>query len=169
VIARLARALRGFRGHPAHPALTDVTVGAWTVVAAASAAGLLGFAERRMADAAFVAAVVTLVSTLLTIPTGAVDYARIERGTPLRRTASLHWVIQIWATTVLLVATALLDPGPRSTAMPSIGGWLAVGSWLVMVFGSWVGGALVTVHGMRVLNEPDMPTGQAIKPKYPPD
>ena len=119
-----------------------------------------------MADAAFVAGVVTLISTLLTIPTGAADYVRIERGTQLRRTATLHWVVQVWATSILLVATALLDQGP---AMPVLGASLAIVSWFVMVFGSWVGGALVTVHGMRVLNEPDMPTKQAISPKLPTD
>lgn len=159
-------ALRGFRGHPAHPALTDVTVGAWTVAAAASGAGLLGVAERRMVDAAFVAGVVTLISTLLTIPTGAADYVRIDRGTQMRRTATLHWVVQVWATSILLAATALLGDGP---AMPVLGASLVIASWVAMVFGSWVGGALVTVHGMRVLNEPGMSTKDAITPKLPPD
>ncbi|MDQ4005336.1 MAG: DUF2231 domain-containing protein [Actinomycetota bacterium] len=164
----LVAALRGFRGHPAHPALTDVTVGAWTVNAVAAVCGLLGFLDVRMVDVAYISGVITLASILLTIPTGAVDYVRIERGSSMRRTATLHWVVQIWATSILLVATGLLgsNDGVRDPVLAEV---LSVAGWLVMVFGSWVGGAMVTVHGMRVLNEPNMPTAEAISPKFPPD
>jgi uncharacterized membrane protein len=165
----LVAALRGFRGHPAHPALTDVTVGAWTVQVVAAVCGLLGFLETRMLDVAYISGVITLASILLTIPTGAVDYVRIERGSQMRRTATLHWVVQVWATSILLVATGLLGSANDSAREPLLAEVLSVAGWLVMVFGSWVGGAMVTVHGMRVLNEPDMPTGEAISPKFPPD
>ena len=164
----LVLALRGFRGHPAHPALTDVTVGAWTVHAVGAACGLLGFLEARMVDVAYISGIITLASILLTIPTGAVDYVRIERGSTMRRTATLHWVIQVWASSILLVATALLGSATGEGGL-LFAELLAIAGWLVMVFGSWVGGALVTVHGMRVLNEPDMETRKAISPKFPPD
>ena len=161
--------LRGFRGHPAHPPLTDVTVGAFTVNAVAVVCGLIGFQEARMLDLAFLSAVVTLVAAALTILTGLVDYVRIPRGSSMRRTASLHWVVQVSSTSVLLVATALLQPGSNDGQMPLVGAVLALAAWLLMAFGAWVGGALVTVHGMRVLNEPDAPTRDAISPHFPPD
>lgn len=168
-MSRLVQALRGFRGHPAHPALTDVTVGAWTVHVVAAVCALAGFLERRMLDVAFISGVITLGSTLLTIPTGAVDYVRIERGSTMRRTASLHWVVQIWSTAVLLVATAIIESSRSGPGEPLLGEVLAIVAWTSMVFGSWVGGALVTGHGMRVLNEPGMSTREAIEPKLPPD
>ncbi|MDQ3991433.1 MAG: DUF2231 domain-containing protein [Actinomycetota bacterium] len=165
----LARLLRGWRGHPAHPPLTDVTMGASTVGAVAVIAGLLGFLEARMVNLAFLALAVGLISSVLTILTGVVDYVRIARGSPLRRTATLHWVVQVIATAMFLVAAALLQPARNAGAMPWGGGLVALAAWAALTFGSWVGGALVFVHGMRVLGEPDAPTREALKPKWPPD
>ena len=165
----LANALRGWRGHPLHPPLTDVTVGAFTVAAVAVIVGLLGFLEARMLDVAFLASVVGLVSSAFTILTGTVDFVRIERGSPMRRTGTLHWVVQVVSTAMFLAATALLQPGRNDGAMPLGGGLLLLGAWVVLTFGAWVGGGLITYHGMRVVNRPDAPTREAIKPKFPPD
>ena len=165
----LVNMLRGFRGHPAHPPLTDITVGAFTVNAVSVVAGLLGFKEARMIDLAYLSGVLTLAVAALTILTGLVDFVRIPRGSSMRRTATLHWVVQVSSTSALLVATALLRPATNDGQMPIVGAITALGAWIVMAFGAWVGGALVTVHGMRVLNKPDASTREAIAPHFPPD
>lgn len=161
--------LRGFRGHPIHPPLTDVTVGAYTVTTLVAILGWAGVAEERMASLAYVAIVVALISSAVTVLTGFADYLRIPRGTPLRRTANVHWVTMVCATAVFLVAAVLLQDA-YDTGTVSLGAAATtLGGWLVMTFGAWVGGAIVFVHGMRVLNAVDMPTGEALKPHLPPD
>ena len=161
--------LRGFRGHPIHPPLTDITIGAYTVATLVVLLGWAGLAERRLASFAYAAIVVALISSVLTVVTGLADYLRIPRGTPLRRTAAIHWVVMVWATAVFLVAAVLLRNAYETSHITLAAALVTVAGWLTMTFGAWVGGTIVFVHGMRVLKERDVPTGQALKPHLPPD
>lgn len=160
---------RGFRGHPIHPPLTDVVVGAFTVAVVAVVVGWVGFLEARMVDVAFLASVVGLVAALPTATTGFVDYLRMPRGSSLRRTTTLHWVAMVLSVAVFTAGAALLQPGDAGGRMPILGGAVVVGGWVVLLFGSWVGGGIVFHHGMRVLGDAEVSTREAIRPKLPPD
>jgi uncharacterized membrane protein len=94
-VPRGGRLLRGPAGHPIHPPLTDVVIGALTIGTAAAVVGWIGLAEEAAADAAFVAIVGGLIAAIPTAVAGLVDYLIIPRGTPLRRAAAIHWVVNV--------------------------------------------------------------------------
>lgn len=122
-----------------------------------------------MVDAAFLALVVGLIAAVPTALTGLVDYVRIDRGTPWRRTAFIHWVSMAFGVTVFLVAGALMKSGYNTGEISPLAAIVTLIGWAVLLFGGWVGGAIVFVYGMRVLNKPETPTSEAIAIKFPPD
>jgi len=164
VFARLLRLFRGFDGHPPHPPLTDATIGTFTVGAAAAILGWLGVEERGMAAAAFLAIVLGLIFALPTVVTGFADYLEISRGTPLWRTATLHWLAMVFAVTTFLIAAALLHDGWDSGDVSGAGALVAIVAEGLLTLGGWIGGTIVFVHGMRVVNRLDLPTRRALSP-----
>jgi uncharacterized membrane protein len=164
LLRSLLRLVRGTDGHPSHPPLTDATIGALTVGVVAAVLGWLGLAEDGMAAAAFLAIVLGLVFSLPTIVTGFVDYLEISRGTPLWRTATLHWLAMVSAVGAFLVAAALLYDGWDSGEVSGAGVLVALAAEALLTLGGWIGGTIVFVHGMRVVNRLDLPTRKAISP-----
>lgn len=158
--------LRGFRGHPSHPPLTDLSIGAYSAGTIAFVIGGLGFAEEKMAWAGFVAIAVGLVSALPTVLTGFLDYIQIPRGTGMRRTANIHWVLMVLATSVYVVTEAFAQKAFDTGQLEPITVILSVVAFLLLGGGGWMGGTIVYVYGMRVHNEdPDHPASEAAKPK----
>jgi uncharacterized membrane protein len=165
VLARLLDILRGPEGHPSHPPLTDVTIGAFTVGVVAAVLGWLGIEEDGMAATAFVAIVLGLVFSLPTISTGFVDYLQISRGTPLWRTATAHWLAMVSAVATFLIAAALLRKGPESGEISAAGAVVGIAAAAMLTLGGWLGGTVVFVHGMRVLDASGIRTRDAVSPK----
>jgi uncharacterized membrane protein len=164
MLERLRRLLRGTDGHPSHPPLTDVTIGTFTVGVVAAVLGWIGIEEDGMAATAFLAIVLGLVFSLPTIVTGFVDYLEISRGTPLWRTATIHWLAMVFAVATFLVAAALLHDGWSSGDVSGAGAIVAIGAEVLLTLGGWIGGTIVFVHGMRVLNLLHLPARKAISP-----
>jgi uncharacterized membrane protein len=164
VLARLRNLVRGTEGHPSHPPLTDATIGAFTVGVVAALLGWLGIEEEGMAAVAFLAIVLGLVFSIPTIVTGFVDYLEISRGTPLWRTATLHWLAMVSAVSTFLVAAALLHDGWSSGEVSGAGAIVAIAAEGLLALGGWIGGAIVFVHGMRALDLQDLPTRKAVSP-----
>jgi uncharacterized membrane protein len=164
VLRWLLRLVRGPEGHPSHPPLTDATIGTYTVGTAAAILGWLGVEEAGMASAALLAIVLGLVFSLPTLVTGFVDYLQISRGTPLWRTATLHWLAMVTAVATFLVGAALLQDGWASGDVSGAAVLVALAAEVLLVAGGWIGGAIVFVHGMRVVNRVDLPTRNAVSP-----
>jgi uncharacterized membrane protein len=139
-------------------------IGALTIGTAAAVLGWIGLAEEAAADAAFVAIIGGLIAAAPTAFTGFLDYLRIPRGTPLRRAAAIHWVVNIWSLATFTVAAVLLEPGPGTGTVSVSGAVVAVVAWLLLLVGGYVGGTIVFTYGMRVLAESDTPTAKALRP-----
>jgi uncharacterized membrane protein len=160
--------LKGLAGHPLHPSLTDVTLGAYTFAAAMAVLSRLGVSEHNTATAWWLALIAGLVATGPTALTGFVDWLDISRGTPLWRTATLHLGVMLSAT-VIFAVTAGAGHGDYVDGTVSGGSLiLTIVGYLVLATGGWLGGAIVFVHGMRVLSLVDEPTKRAVSPMpYP--
>lgn len=156
--------ITGLPGHPLHPPLTDATIGVYTGATAFALLSVLGVAEQNTAVAWWLALVVGLVLTVFTAVTGLVDWLGMESGSPMRRTATLHLVTMVVASIVFLFATLL--GRDDYLAMEVTGGSLALTliAFGLLTLGGWLGGTIVFVHGMRVLDRPHEPTGRAISP-----
>jgi uncharacterized membrane protein len=156
--------LKGFPGHPLHPPLTDVTLGAYTLATAMAVLSRLGVSDENTATAWWLALVVGLVVTVPTALTGFADWLDISRGTPLWRTATAHLTAMLIATTIFAIAAGA---GHADYVDGVVGGGslvLTLVGYAVLATGGWLGGAIVFVHGMRVLSLVDEPAAKAVSP-----
>lgn len=160
---------RGLPGHPIHPPLTDVTIGAYTFALVAAATDVLGISDNAATHGWWLALVFGLLSTIPTAITGFADWLRIETRTPLWRTATAHMIAQLLAAAVFLAAVIVgkesFDAGNVESA-PFV---LTLVGFLLVTLGGWLGGSVVFVHGMRVLNLVTEPTRRAAAPVPTPE
>jgi uncharacterized membrane protein len=166
---KLSYLIRGLPGHPLHPPLTDATIGAYTAAVVMGFASIIGVAEAGAAHGFWLALVVALIASGPTALTGLAEWLTIERGTPLWRTATSHMVAMLTAT-VFFVIAAIIGHGEYSESAVSSSAYvLALIGFAVLTTGGWLGGAIVYVHGMRVLQLVREPSQRAVSPTPKPE
>ena len=156
--------LRGFPGHPSHPPLTGATIGAYTFAIVAAILSKLGVAEHGFAQAWWLALVVGAISSALTVLTGFLDWLQISRGTPLWRTSTLHALTMATASVFFVIAILVGHGGYTAQSVGTGGLVLTILGFVTLTAGGAIGGSIVYVYGMRVLNLLDEPTRRAIVP-----
>jgi uncharacterized membrane protein len=155
---------RGLPGHPLHPPLTDVTIGTYTFATVAGLAEVTGITENSGAYGWWIALVFGLIVTVPTALTGLLEWLSIERGTELWKTATFHMIAMVSAT-VFFALAAIFGHASYTHGNVSGGAYaLTVIGFCVLTLGGWLGGAVVFVHGMRVLNLVREPAGRAVSP-----
>ena len=160
--------IRGVPGHPLHPPLTDATIGAYTFATIAAVLSKLGIAEHGFAHGWWLALVVGIVTSVATIAAGVADWATIERGTPLKRTANTHAMTNA-AASVLFILAAIFGHGGYADASVTTGAFiLTLLGFAFLTLGGTMGGSITYVHGMRVLGLVDEKSEKAMAP-FPSD
>jgi uncharacterized membrane protein len=160
---------RGLPGHPIHPPLTDATIGTYTFATAAVVLHQLGVAEDGFAQAWWLALVVGLVFGSATALTGVADWFQISSGTPLKRTATAHGLSNVGATVCFLVAAIAGHGDYVDTSVGAVPFVVTLLGFGLLTLGGWLGGAIVFVHGMRVLDLVDEPALRAASPRAHPE
>jgi uncharacterized membrane protein len=155
---------RGTPGHPLHPPLTDATIGTYSFATAAAVLSKVGIAESEAAQAWTLALIVGLIFSAPTALTGFADWLRIERGTPLWRTATAHMVAMLIATAFFLVSIGAGYGEGIDGAVTDGAFILMLGGFFTLSAGGWLGGTLVFNYGMRVLNLVEEPASRATSP-----
>jgi uncharacterized membrane protein len=156
--------VRGTPGHPLHPPLTDATIGAYTFATIAAVLSKLGIAEHGFAQGWWLALVVGIATSVLTIFAGLVDYFRISPGTQLRRTATYHALANAGASVFFVLAAIFGHGGYADKAVPTGSFLLTLIGFLFLTLGGTIGGGITYVHGMRVLNLQDEQAEKAASP-----
>ena len=154
----------GLPGHPTHPPLTDAVIGLYTGATAFGVLSALGLSEENTAVAWWLALVAGLVVTVPTAGTGLLDWLKISRDTPLWRTATAHLVAMVSASVLFLLAAVLGHAGYAEREVTTSGLVLTLTGFALLTLGGWLGGTVVFVHGVRVLNLVDEPTHLAVAP-----
>lgn len=149
---RLAYLVKGLPGHPLHPPLTDLTIGTYTFATIAAILDATGIVARNAAYGWWIALVVGLCSTALTATTGFIDWIEIEWGSELWKTATAHMTAMLAATGVFVAAVLVGHHGYAHGNVSGGGLALTLVGFVLLTTGGWLGGAVVFVHGMRVLN-----------------
>jgi uncharacterized membrane protein len=145
--------LHGLPGHPLHPPLTDATIGMFVLAAGLAVLGALGAIEDAAGKASWLALVGGLIVALPTAATGFADWLRLEWGSPRWRTATLHLSAMLIAVVLFAVAAWLQHAGYRHGDVTTGGLIFSLAGLVALTAGGWLGGALVFVHGVRVLGE----------------
>jgi uncharacterized membrane protein len=166
---KLSYLIRGLPGHPLHPPLTDATIGAYTAATVMAVASVLGIANRPAAHGWWLALVVGLIATSVTALTGLVDWLSITWRSPLWWTATWHMCSMLTATAFFLLATLLGHDGYTNGAVETGPFILTLVGWGFLTLGGWLGGAIVYVHGMRVLSLVEEPPARAAAPMPHPE
>jgi uncharacterized membrane protein len=164
---KLSYLIRGTPGHPLHPPLTDVTIGAYTVATVLGVLGALGVSEGSLAKAWWLALLVGVISSAATSATGFADWLQITRGTPLWRTATSHMVANLVASVFFVLAVVLGREGYVDGEVSTGPLVLTLIGFALLSVGGWIGGSIVYVHGMRVLDMADEPAHRAVAPVTP--
>jgi uncharacterized membrane protein len=160
----LLRRLKGYPGHPSHPPLTDASIGAYTVAVALLVLGALGLEEPAMAHGALLAISAGLVLAPPTMLTGLLDWRELPSGTPKRKLANLHLGIMLAATAAFALSWFPAQAGYQDGRVHAGALVLALAGEALLFAGGYLGGALVYVHGHRVLAQPQAPVGEALLP-----
>jgi uncharacterized membrane protein len=154
----------GLPGHPIHPPLTDATIGTYTFATVAGLAEVTGITENSGAYGWWIALVFGLIITVPTALTGLIDWLSITWGTELWKTATTHMIAMLSATAFFALA-AIFGHASYTHGNVSSGAFvLTLIGFALLTLGGWFGGAIVFVHGMRVLNLKRESAGRAVSP-----
>ena len=99
-----------------------------------------------------------------TAGSGLVDWLSIEWGSPLWRTATSHLLAMVTATVLFLAAAVVGHDGYVDREVTGGALLLTLLGFGLLALGGWLGGSVVFVHGMRVLDRPDEPARSAVTP-----
>ena len=166
---KLSYLWRGLPGHPIHPPLTDVTIGVYTFATVAALADVTGISNNAATHGWWLALLFGLITTVVTALTGLADWLTLEWGSELWKTATFHMLAMVSATVFFgLAAIFGHDDFKRGdvTAGPFV---LTVVGFGLLTLGGWFGGAVVYVHGMRVLSLVREPAVRAASPVPKPE
>ena len=149
---KLSYLVKGPPGHPLHPPLTDATIGTYTFATVAAILNVVNLVGDKAAYAWWIALVVGLCSTALTATTGLIDWLSIEWGSELWKTATAHMIAMLAATGTFVAAVLVGHHGYTQGIVSGAAFALTLVGFVLLTTGGWLGGAVVFVHGMRVLN-----------------
>jgi uncharacterized membrane protein len=166
---KLSYLWRGLPGHPLHPPLTDATIGTYTFATVAGLAEVTGITMNSGAYGWWIALIFGLIITVPTALTGLADWLTLTWRSDIWWTATYHMLAMVTAT--VFFGLAAIFGHEQYTAGDVSGGafTLTVIGFLLLTLGGWLGGTVVFVHGMRVLNLLREPTERAVAPKAHPE
>jgi uncharacterized membrane protein len=154
----------GLPGHPIHPPLTDATIGIYTFATLAGFVEVIGLTDRNGAIGWWLGLVFGLIATVPTALTGLADWLTITWRSELWWTATMHLSAMVTAT-VFFGLAAIFGHGAYTNFNVSTGAYvLTVIGFGFLTLGGWLGGSIVFVYGMRVLNLPKESPKRAIAP-----
>ena len=166
---KLSYLVKGLPGHPTHPPLTDATIGAYSFAVIAALADALGISDNAATHGWWLALIVGLILTAPTALTGLLDWLDITWGSPLWRTATLHLTSMVTATIFFGLAAIFGHDSFEVGNVEAADLVLTLIGFGFLTLGGWLGGTIVYVHGMRVLNLVDEPTQRAVSPEPKPE
>ena len=166
---KLSYLWRGLPGHPLHPPLTDATIGIYTFATVAGLVEVVGLTEKNGAVGWWLGLIFGLVATAPTALTGLADWLTITWRSELWWTATWHLLSMLTAT-VFFGLAAIFGHDAYSHQDVSTGSYvLTVIGFGFLTLGGWLGGSVVYVHGMRVLNLVSEPALKAAAPVVTPE
>jgi uncharacterized membrane protein len=143
--------LHGVPGHPLHPPLTDATIGMFVLATALAVLGALGAIGEAAGKACWLALIGGVIVAVPTAATGFADWVRLDWGSARWRTATQHLTAMLCSVTLFAVAAWLQHRGYVRGEVTAGGLIFSIAGLVALTAGGWLGGAIVFVHGVRVL------------------
>jgi nitrite reductase/ring-hydroxylating ferredoxin subunit/uncharacterized membrane protein len=138
-------------GHPLHALLTDVPIGALTLVIILDVVG-----QPAAADVALLIGVLAMLAAALA---GFADYSTTDGRARVR--ATVHSSLMVVSLVIYAVSLAIRATGPTSRALPIA---LSIAAYLILAGGAFVGGDVVYALGNMVDRHAWRPSGAKWQP-----
>ena len=161
---KLSYLVRGLPGHPLHPPLTDATIGIYTFATIAALSDVLSITNHAGTQGWWIALIAGLITTVPTALAGLADWLTITWGSELWKTATTHMIAMVSATVFFGLAALFGHDEFLAGNVQADGLILTLIGFGLLTLGGWLGGAIVYVHGMRVLNLVEEPATRAAAP-----
>jgi uncharacterized membrane protein len=161
---KLRYLVHGLPGHPLHPPLTDATIGIYTFATAAALSDVLSITNHAGTQGWWLALILGLITTAFTALTGLADWLTLTRGSEVWKTATAHMIAMLSATVFFALAALFGHDEFLSGNVQADGLVLTLVGFGLLTVGGWLGGAVVFVHGMRVLSLAEEPATRAGAP-----
>ncbi len=144
--------LAGPYGHPFHAMVVTVPIGAWTASVVFDLVAIFGERPEVFARGAAWLVGIGFLAGVAAAVLGLLDYLQLQRGTRVRRTATIHMLINL--AVLLLMLVSFLVRLAAGFDQVSIGGFvLSLLGLLLLGVSGYLGGELAYRHGVRVADE----------------
>lgn len=150
--AKVPRAIvAGPYGHPFHPVAVTIPIGAWSSSLVFDLLGLAADDPRAFVTGSRWLIAIGLGGAVGASVLGLLDMSRIPAGTPARRTALVHLVLNV--TAMVLFSLSLVLRMLDLARVPVVAFGLSVIASLGLSVSGWLGGKLAYRWGVRVADE----------------
>jgi len=149
---RPLNALAGPYGHPFHPILVTIPIGTWTASLVFDIIGLFAEDPEPYVLGAQVLIAIGIVGALAAALWGFMDYRQLAKGTPARRTGTIHMILNLGAV-VLFAINYFVRAGSDHDDVSIFGLVLTVIGLGALGASGWLGGKLAYHYGVRVAAE----------------
>lgn len=150
--AKVPRAIvAGPYGHPFHPVAVTIPIGAWSSSLVFDLLGLAADDPRAFATGSRWLIAIGLGGAVGASVLGLLDMSRIPAGTPARRTALVHLVLNV--TAMVLFSLSLVLRMLDLARVPVVAFGLSVIASLGLSVSGWLGGKLAYRWGVRVADD----------------
>lgn len=144
--------IAGPYGHPFHPILVTVPIGSWVASIVFDIIALTAEDPTPYVVAARILILIGIVGAVLAAIWGFLDYLQLAAGTPARRTATTHMILNL-GVTVLFVVNVLVRLAQDDDEASVIGFVLSLVGLAALGLSGWLGGKLAYRYGVRVADE----------------
>lgn len=145
-----ATSIAGPYGHPFHAVAVTIPIGAW---AASFVFDIIGLITGDAAYAASARLLITigLIGAVIAAMLGLMDMSRLEKGTPARRTALTHMLLNLGSMMIWVIGLLVRLAEPEEIPVPAL--VLSIAALAVLGASGWLGGKLAYRYGVRVADE----------------
>jgi uncharacterized membrane protein len=144
--------IAGPYGHPFHPIAVTIPIGTWIASIVFDLIGFFAEDPTPYIVGAEVLILIGLIGAVLAAVLGLMDYSNLAAGTPARRTALVHMVLNLSVVAIFLISLLVRLNSDQDEV--SVFGFILslIGAAALGVSG-WLGGKLAYHYGVRVADE----------------
>jgi uncharacterized membrane protein len=144
--------IAGPYGHPFHPIMVTIPIGSWTASLIFDIIGFFAEDPTGYVIAAQILVAIGIIGAVLAAVLGLLDFTTLAKGTPARRTALIHMILNLSAV-VLFAISWVVRAGSDHDEVSVVGFVLSLIAFLIVGASGWLGGKLSYHYGVRVADE----------------
>ena len=144
--------IAGPYGHPFHPIAVTIPIGTWVASIVFDIIGFFVEDPTPYVVGAEVLILIGLIGAVFAAVLGLMDYSTLAAGTPARRTALVHMVLNLSVVAIFLISL-IVRLNSEQDEVSVVGFILSLIGAAALTVSGWLGGKLSYHYGVRVADE----------------